>query len=188
MALRASDADRERTVELLRAQQALGRLSVDELEERSAAALAAVHVEDLAPLTADLPVPEPPPAPPAPRSPRKRPRWPGRYSFHVRWDEPMDRHQAMDHLLDELVPPMNRYGYELVERTDDRMVFEMSWTPGWVILVCILAFPVGLLALLVRRTERVTIELRDGFRRTRLVAYGVGPLAVRRAFAQLEDD
>ena len=53
--LRVADADRERTVELLRAHGAAGRLDVDELEERTAAALTARTGRDLGALTRDLP-------------------------------------------------------------------------------------------------------------------------------------
>lgn len=53
-ALRASDADRERTVVLLRDAGGDGRLTVQELDERLDAAYAAVTRDDLAGLTADL--------------------------------------------------------------------------------------------------------------------------------------
>jgi hypothetical protein len=53
-ALRASDADRDRVVELLRAAVADGRLDPVEFDERLDAALAARTVDVLAPLTADL--------------------------------------------------------------------------------------------------------------------------------------
>jgi len=53
-ALRASDADRDRVVELLRAAVADGRLDPVEFDERLDAALAARTVDALAPLTADL--------------------------------------------------------------------------------------------------------------------------------------
>lgn len=53
---RASDADRERVVEALREQTAIGRLTLEELEERSGAAYAARTWDDLRPLLADLPV------------------------------------------------------------------------------------------------------------------------------------
>ena len=52
---RASDAERERVVELLRIASTEGRLSVDELEERTAHAFGARTRGDLAPLTRDLP-------------------------------------------------------------------------------------------------------------------------------------
>jgi hypothetical protein len=53
-ALRASDADRDRVIEVLRAAVADGRLDSAEFDERLDAALAARTVDALAPLTADL--------------------------------------------------------------------------------------------------------------------------------------
>jgi Domain of unknown function (DUF1707) len=53
-ALRASDADRDRVIELLRAAVADGRLNPAEFDERLDAALAARTIDALAPLTADL--------------------------------------------------------------------------------------------------------------------------------------
>jgi hypothetical protein len=62
--LRASDGDRERTVDELRAHSADGRLTVEELEERVQRALAARTIGELAELTRDLPEQPPRPAPP----------------------------------------------------------------------------------------------------------------------------
>jgi hypothetical protein len=66
IAVRASDADRERVVEILRRGHVDGRLTLAELEERSATAYSARTCAELAPLTADLP------APPAERAARVR--------------------------------------------------------------------------------------------------------------------
>ena len=52
--LRASDADRDRVIELLRAAVADGRLDPAEFDQRLDAALAARTINALAPLTADL--------------------------------------------------------------------------------------------------------------------------------------
>ena len=62
--LRASDGDRERVVERLRAHAAEGRLTVAELEDRTERGLAARTLGELAALTGDLPErrPSPPPA------------------------------------------------------------------------------------------------------------------------------
>lgn len=57
IAIRASDADRECVVEILRRGHVDGRLTLAELEERSATAYAARTWDELAPLTADLPAP-----------------------------------------------------------------------------------------------------------------------------------
>lgn len=52
---RAGDADREQVAEALRTAHAEGRLSLDEFGERLDAAFAATYVDELGPLTADLP-------------------------------------------------------------------------------------------------------------------------------------
>jgi Domain of unknown function (DUF1707) len=57
MAMRASDADRERVAEVLRDAYAEGRLSPSEHDERLLAAYAATTVGALVPVLADLPVP-----------------------------------------------------------------------------------------------------------------------------------
>jgi hypothetical protein len=57
--VRASDADRDRTVEALAAASAEGRLTLEEYSQRSDAALTARTVTDLAGLTADLPAQQP---------------------------------------------------------------------------------------------------------------------------------
>jgi hypothetical protein len=54
--VRASDAEREATIALLRDAAAEGRLTFEELADRIEAASAAVMRSDLSPLTADLPV------------------------------------------------------------------------------------------------------------------------------------
>jgi hypothetical protein len=54
--IRASDADRERVVELLRQNNVEGRISSEEFDERMSAAYAAKTMGALAELTTDLPV------------------------------------------------------------------------------------------------------------------------------------
>lgn len=53
--LRASHADRDRVVDVLTVAAGDGLLSADELDERLEAALSARTLDELAPLTADLP-------------------------------------------------------------------------------------------------------------------------------------
>jgi hypothetical protein len=55
--VRASDADRDRVIDVLRAATADGRLTADEFSERMAAALSSRTFRQLAPLTADLVTP-----------------------------------------------------------------------------------------------------------------------------------
>lgn len=74
--MRASDQDREQVVARLNDAVGKGLLTLPEAEERIAAAYAARFLDDLTPLTADLPSPEPDPAPP-PRHERGWRRGPG---------------------------------------------------------------------------------------------------------------
>ena len=55
--VRASDADRDRVIDVLRAATADGRLTADEFSERMEAALSSRTFRELAPLTADLVTP-----------------------------------------------------------------------------------------------------------------------------------
>src|SRR6204780_5870017 len=70
--LRASDADRDAVVAALSEHFQAGRLTTEELEERTGQGLAARTGGQLDGLTGDLPAPRPA-APPAPVAPRRRP-------------------------------------------------------------------------------------------------------------------
>ena len=72
--LRASDAERDETLRTLGDHAAVGRLTLDELEERSARALAAKTRGELALLTSDLPR-QPGEGRPAPTRAEKPVRW-----------------------------------------------------------------------------------------------------------------
>jgi hypothetical protein len=186
--LRASDADRERAVELLRGHAAVGRLTVDELDERCAKAFAATTFGELDELTVDLPpVSVPPAAAPPPSAPaRKPPRVPGKHYFAETWRAPAGADRAMADLLTYVAPPLQRHGYELRRRTTHHLLFVRSRRPIWTIAVAVMLFPFGLLALLYQEEARIAIDLHPAGDGTLVSASGVAPLAVRQAFRQLE--
>ncbi|HLI15399.1 MAG TPA: DUF1707 domain-containing protein [Acidimicrobiales bacterium] len=68
--LRASDADRDAAVDELRRHASVGRLTIDELDERIGRALRSKTLGELEDLLADLPV-----EPPEPVVPRPQPLW-----------------------------------------------------------------------------------------------------------------
>jgi hypothetical protein len=184
--MRASDADRERSVAALRHHATAGRLTLEELDERSERAYAAKTLRELAELQADLPaVATPRPVPGT--SHRRVPRMPGRMGFTARWHSPTDAKATMAELVAHVVPPLHRFGFEPIQREDDRLRFERAVRPLWTIPVAIFLFPFGLLALLHKDRDRITIDLAEDERGTHMVASGVAPLPVRRAFAELED-
>ncbi len=65
-------------------------------------------------------------------------------------------------------------------------MFECKSRPPWTILVAIFAFPVGLVALAIKRNERLVISLEprsdDG---TVMIVHGNAPRRVRKAFLSL---
>jgi Domain of unknown function (DUF1707) len=70
--LRAGHADRDQVIEVLKDAFAQGRLTGDELDARAGLALTARTYADLAALTADIPLGQPPAAPARPRPPARR--------------------------------------------------------------------------------------------------------------------
>jgi hypothetical protein len=184
--LRASDADREAAVDSLRRHAAAGRLDVEELDERVEKAYSAKMLSELAELQVDLPRLAVRPHRPVEQR-RSRPMMPGRYGFTNRWHSPADARITMRELMTFVVPPMERWGYDLTQRWDGRLRFERETRPVWTILVAVFLFPFGLFALLYKDRERITIDLDEDENGTILVANGIAPLPVRRAFAELED-
>jgi len=155
--VRASDRDREAATLRLRADHLEGRLSLDELEERVAAAQAAVTIGDLAALQQDLPERRSAPPP----SPATMPWIPGRrgFSHRVRLDSPP--HVVRENATAYLVPALDTIGLRMQSSGPDHMEFS-------------------------RGRDRATLRLQPvGVDGTLLIAHGHAPLAVRRAFAQL---
>jgi hypothetical protein len=188
--LRASDAEREDVVAHLREQAAEGRLTVDELDERSERAYAARTVGELAELVADLPPParaRPPAAPPAAvPSPSPSVRGYGALPFTYEWELEVTARRAMTEALRHIAPALHRQGYELVDKDERRLVFAYEYRPGWTYALAVCLFPIGLFALAARAEERITLDFEPlGRGRTRIVAHGRAPRRVRRAFAQL---
>ena len=77
--LRASCADRERVIELLKAAFVQDRLTQDELDTRVGLALVSRTYADLADITADIPSGSPPPSVPLSLPVRQPGRWRKRY-------------------------------------------------------------------------------------------------------------
>ena len=182
--LRASDAEREHAVDLLRHHATAGRISVEELDERCTAALGARTRG-----RARGPAPRPAargargaPAPP-PREARGIGVRPFTYEWHStsprtgRWRRPCATSRRR----------CTGARYELAERSSERLVFTYAHRPAWTYVVAVGLFPFGLIALLHTAEERIVLDFdraRGGA--TRLVVTGRAPRSVRRAFAELE--
>lgn len=184
--LRAGDSDRAAVVHLLRAHHLEGRLTVEEFEERVGQAHAAVTLIELGDLHSDLPeLPARRGRGDAARGDRRPPRVPGTFSFVERIELDIGPAVAREEAFEHIAPALARDGYEL-SVVGGALMFRRRWRPTWTVLVAIFTFPIGLLALSHRNTDEVIVEIQQSpHGGTELIAHGVGPLAVRRAFARL---
>jgi hypothetical protein len=162
----------------------VGRLSVDELTERLHATFSARTLGELDGLTRDLPAAERPSPPEA----RRRPLAPGMRAFEARIAGSAPREEVTANVLARLAPVLSRCGYELVSRDADSVVFEREQRPGWTYAVAVGVPIFGLLALLHRERRRIVVAITEpSAGGTVVTLYGVAPLGLRQALAELED-
>lgn len=176
--LRASDAEREAAVRALRTAAEEGRLDTDELEERVAAAYAAKTRGELAALMQDLPSARAVSVPP-----------PARLSYTpgllARWHAPVPLAQATADVMRFVAPPLHAYGYRLVSSSRTELVYERTHRPTWTVIVAVVLFPLGLLALLHTERETITLSATDHGASTTIVAAGSAPPGLRHALSGL---
>ena len=138
---------------LLRAAATEGRLSVEELDERTASAYAAATRGELELLVDDLP--DELPAPPVARR-ASQPRVPGRISFNARWRAPARREPAAADFLEFVAPPLQaRSATSWSSARRNGSCSSAAAGPRGPSLVAVVLFPFGLLALAAH-------ELRSG--------------------------
>jgi hypothetical protein len=176
-ALRVSDADREAAVLALREHFFAGRLDVEEFTERVDQAYAARTRADLDAVGRELPA-----APDIVRPGRKPLLLPGNTSFAVRMytEEPPER--AVDDALGAVFARLAGSGYEPRGEEPSKRVFVRDERPTWTIVVAVLLFPLGLIALVYRARSQVVVSAapaEGGL--TAVDIYGTAPIAVRRA-------
>ena len=180
--MRASDAEREETVAILRHAVGEGRLDMEEFTDRTTRAYLAKTRGEL--LGADR-------RHPARRAraatpPRELPKAPGRAGFTARWLAPARRRQAAAELLEFVAPPMRSHGYALELNSEANLVFVRKRRPAWTFVLAVLLFPVGLLALLHTERDEIVFELHEHGQETMINVSGRAPLAIRRALSELE--
>jgi transcriptional regulator with XRE-family HTH domain len=182
VSVRVSDAQREEVATRLRQACAARRLTVDELAERVDRAYAAQLEHELAALVADLPGNKPPM-----RAARRLPVFRWRREVADRFLVEGERTRVAHRALEQIAPLFISRGYTLASHDETELVFTRAERPGWTIAVAILVFPVGLLALLHRRTANAIVAFVDGAQGTEVTVHGMAPLGLHRAFAHLRD-
>jgi hypothetical protein len=89
-----------------------------------------------------------------------------------------DAHQAV-------TVPLARHGYALDSQTDASLIYVCTYRPWYVILIAIVLFPIGLLALLHVERAYITITFEQDGGTTHMVMSGEGSKKVREAFETL---
>jgi hypothetical protein len=158
---RVSDVERDDAARYLRDQCAIGRLSIDELDDRLGRVYAAVTQHDLQALLSDLP------APPREGATRRRHRffWPGVAPFSEKRSLSTSCRDSYDAALREVVPRMGTQGFHLEEEIRPR---RLRFVSDGGLFITVMFHPA-----------------EDGG--TEVSAFGHGPRAVRKAFAKLSD-
>jgi hypothetical protein len=185
--LRASDADRAQVADALRTHCAAGRITVEELEQRIGEAMTARTYGELRELTADLPALQSPAGPESMAIEPISTRGAGIRPFTMRVEVHGPPQRARAVALETIAPGLNAMQFTMTNQTATMLEFERSGTQPWTIVVAILLFPIGLLALARHRDERVTIVFEQfGPNRTALIVHGSASRRVRREFAGLK--
>jgi Domain of unknown function (DUF1707) len=188
---RTSDAGRDRAVHELRGHFLAGRFTIEEFEERLAAALVARTEADLSELFFDVPSG-------LPGSALLRaaawvraciPALLGAQPFLQSHEFEMRREQLFATAHCHLVPGLIAGGYDLGASIEPSLlVFEASERPAWVPAACVLAFPIGLLSLMVRNNQRVVLAFQEtAAGGSRMIIQGVARQPVQRALSTLSD-
>ena len=164
--IRASDAERAAVADALQAHCAAGRLQVEELEQRLAAALSARTVDELQAQVEDLPRQGPvSDSAHRVRSGKVKPGLPGLRNFRQSREFSVDPGRSFRQALEHILPVMVAGGFDVISRVDQELlVFQ-------------------------RRDERVVLAFNpsnDGG--TRLVVQGRARWRVRKVFAKLAAD
>jgi hypothetical protein len=128
-AIRASDADRDAVAAQLRAHCLAGRMRVEDLERRLDLTLRAETIPDLRRLLEDLP-PGAASAPAEVGAPMPV-GLPGVRPFIRQLIAPADPARIRRAALDMLAPALARTGFELLQQSPDRLVFERITRKGW---------------------------------------------------------
>jgi Domain of unknown function (DUF1707) len=160
--LRASDVERDAVVRRLRDECAIGRLSIDELDERVERAYAAVTQRELNRLVSDLPANAPRVASGAGR---RRFFWPGIAPFSEQRHLMTSCADSFAAAQREMVPRMGTHGFHLDDEVWPRRLRFVSDTG---LFITVIFHP-----------------STDGG--TEVSAFGHGPRTIRKAFATLSD-
>ena len=87
--------------------------------------------------------------------------------------------------MENLARPLRRFGYRLTDQAPSGATFSRHFRTWPIRLLAVLLFPIGLVFLVFKREETITMSFEPAAVGTKVVIAGEGPRKVRRQFAQL---
>jgi hypothetical protein len=103
----------------------------------------------------------------------------------ARWNAPVPLDQATADVMSFVAPPLRAYGFQIAASSRTEITFVRTKRPTWTVMVAVLLFPIGLLALLHTERDTITLSATDHGDRTTIVAAGSAPPGLRHALSQL---
>ena len=85
-----------------------------------------------------------------------------------------------------VAPRLFDAGYRLETQSQTMLMFGRKQRPAWTFVVAILAFPLGLIALLYEDESQVILAIDPGESETSVQISGTAPMTVRRAVLNLD--
>ena len=188
--IRASDADRNRVSDELRAHCTAGRITIEELDERIGKAMTARTLGDLTELTRDLPATRRSVSGELTGTPTVEVAASqgggGVRPFTMRIVVPAPPDYTRGVALNTIAPGLNSQGFAMFGQTPSQLNFRKDGNKVLGIVLAVMFFPFGLIALRFTRDEQVTIAIEpETADRTALIIHGTASRSVRRGFATL---
>jgi len=105
------------------------------------------------------------------------------------FSDPQPIEEVHRHLLHNVSPFLAGWGYKLQTQDARNFTFQRAYRPTWVIVVCILLFPIGLLALFAgKKLDTLFVSLSpDGPHATLTTFSGEVPDGLRSAILRLPE-
>lgn len=108
--------------------------------------------------------------------------------FSHRFSSEMTPPQTYDHITAAVVPYFAAHGYRVASTNPEGIRLACEYRKSWVIPICVLLFPIGLLALLAeKRRHDITVSLRPNGAGTEVFFAGEAPPHLRAAIEALDE-
>jgi len=102
-------------------------------------------------------------------------------------DVPLEPIAAVGLIIERVAPDASRRKFQVVSQSETGVVFSRSYRPTWTIVVAVLLFPIGLLALIHQRTANVVFTIAPTEAGSRVTISGATRRSLNVLIEQISD-